>query len=117
LTETESFLALQGEEIIAVIPWEEWFDEQQKDISNPHVALLPLHSDLRAKFNATAAWAYVLNMSGEPYGYHNMIFSWIDTLTDNYPPPLDAHLVHSFARHLLFKNLLHTVYCHVHLSL
>lgn len=83
----------KGEDVIAVIPWDEWLDEQQKDVSNPHVALLPLHSDLRAKFNATAAWSYVLNMSGKPYGYHNMIFSWIDTLTDNYPPPLDAHLV------------------------
>ncbi|GMP71109.1 hypothetical protein CsSME_00029652 [Camellia sinensis var. sinensis] len=32
-------------------------------------------------------------MAGKPYGYHNMIFSWIDTIADNYPPPLDAHLV------------------------
>ncbi|MED6170165.1 hypothetical protein PIB30_028251 [Stylosanthes scabra] len=32
-------------------------------------------------------------MSGQPYGYHNMIFSWIDTVAENYPPPLDAHLV------------------------
>ncbi|XP_057861983.1 uncharacterized protein LOC131070448 [Cryptomeria japonica] len=83
----------KGDEIIAVVPWEEWWELQLKDSSNPHIALLPLHPDLRAKFNATAAWEYARNMSGQPYGYHNMIFSWIDTLTDNYPPPLDAHLV------------------------
>lgn len=63
------------------------------DESNPHIALLPLHPTLRAKFNETAAWEYARSMEGKPYGYHNMIFSWIDTMDGNYPPPLDAHLV------------------------
>ncbi|KAI3954036.1 hypothetical protein MKW98_017860 [Papaver atlanticum] len=84
---------LWGEEIIVVIPWEEWWELALKDNSNPHIALLPLHPDMRAKFNATAAWAYARSMSGKPYGYHNMIFSWIDTIAENYPPPLDSHLV------------------------
>ncbi|KAG6498092.1 hypothetical protein ZIOFF_046001 [Zingiber officinale] len=82
----------KGEEIIVVIPWDEWWDLALKDNSNPQIALLPLHPDLRAKFNETAAWAYARSMSGKPYGYHNMIFSWIDTISDNYPPPLDANL-------------------------
>ncbi|KAI0519006.1 hypothetical protein KFK09_006445 [Dendrobium nobile] len=85
----------KGEEIIAVIPWAEWWKLARKDNSNPQIALLPLHPDLRAKFNATAAWAYAKSMLGKPYGYHNMIFSWIDTVTENYPPPLDANLVMS----------------------
>ncbi|XP_012070792.1 uncharacterized protein LOC105632935 [Jatropha curcas] len=86
----------QGEDIIAVIPWEEWWEfECTKDDANPHIALLPLHPDIRAKFNETAAWEYALSMNGKPYGYHNMIFSWIDTIEGNYPPPLDAHLVAS----------------------
>ncbi|KAG6399981.1 hypothetical protein SASPL_141469 [Salvia splendens] len=83
----------KGEEIIAVIPWDEWWNMALKDSSNPQIALLPLHPELRAKFNNTAAWEYARQMSGKPYGYHNMIFSWIDTVADNYPPPLDAHLV------------------------
>ncbi|CAL9240128.1 unnamed protein product [Arabidopsis halleri] len=83
----------KGEEIIVVIPWDEWWDLTLKDNSNPQVALLPLHPNIRAKFNNTAAWEYARSMLGKPYGYHNMIFSWIDTLGDNYPPPLDAHLV------------------------
>ncbi|KAK7385953.1 hypothetical protein VNO78_31954 [Psophocarpus tetragonolobus] len=84
----------KGEEIVALIPWEEWWDfELNKDDSNPHIALLPLHPDLRARFNETAAWEYALSMAGKPYGYHNMIFSWIDTLNGNYPPPLDANVV------------------------
>ncbi|KAK8498118.1 hypothetical protein V6N12_025764 [Hibiscus sabdariffa] len=83
----------KGEDIIAIIPWDEWWDfELNKDDSNPHIAYLPLHSDVRAKFNETAAWEYALSMAGKPYGYHNMIFSWIDTIDGNYPPPLDAHV-------------------------
>ena len=76
-----------------VIPWDEWWELALKDNSNPQIALLPLHPEIRAKFNTTAAWEYARRMSGKPYGYHNMIFSWIDTVTDNFPPPLDAHLV------------------------
>ncbi|KAL2904236.1 Trypsin-6 [Bienertia sinuspersici] len=83
----------KGEEIIAIIPWDEWWELALKDKSNPQIALLPLHPDMRAKFNSTAAWEFARSMSGKPYGYHNMIFSWIDTIGDNFPPPLDAHLV------------------------
>lgn len=62
------------------------------DDFNPHIALLPLHPETRTKFNEAAAWEYVLSMVGKPYGVHNLIFSWIDTTDDNYPPPVDAHL-------------------------
>ncbi|GAB2230571.1 hypothetical protein Droror1_Dr00014844 [Drosera rotundifolia] len=86
----------EGVDIIAVLPWEEWWEyELTKDDSNPHIALLPLHPNVRAKFNNTAAWEYALSMANQTYGYHNMIFSWIDTIDKNYPPPLDAHLVAS----------------------
>ncbi|XP_068644365.1 uncharacterized protein [Aristolochia californica] len=86
----------KGEDIIALLPWDEWWEfELNKDDSNPQIALLPLHPDIRAKFNESAAWEYAKSMAGKPYGYHNMIFSWIDTVNDNYPPPLDAHLVAS----------------------
>ncbi|OMP04450.1 hypothetical protein COLO4_09645 [Corchorus olitorius] len=60
----------EGEDIIAVIPWDEWWEfELNKDDSDPHIAFLPLHPDIRAKFNETAAWEYALSMSGKPYGY------------------------------------------------
>ncbi|PHT77265.1 hypothetical protein T459_20787 [Capsicum annuum] len=86
----------KGEDVIALLPWEEWWEfELTKDNSNPHIALLPLHPNLRAKFNETAAWEYAKSMVGMPYGYHNLIFSWIDTIDGNYPSPLDANLVAS----------------------
>uniref|UniRef100_A0A0E0QJ75 Uncharacterized protein n=1 Tax=Oryza rufipogon TaxID=4529 RepID=A0A0E0QJ75_ORYRU len=83
----------KGEEVIAIVPWDEWWGMALKDDSNPQVAFLPLHPDVRARFNETAAWEFARSMYGKPYGYHNMIFSWIDTMSDNYPPPLDANLV------------------------
>ncbi|KAG6592035.1 hypothetical protein SDJN03_14381, partial [Cucurbita argyrosperma subsp. sororia] len=83
-------------DIIDILAWDEWWDyELNKDPSNPHIALLPLHPDLRAKFNETAAWEYARSMVKKPYGYHNLIFSWIDTTHGNYPSPLDAHMVAS----------------------
>ncbi|XP_074310947.1 uncharacterized protein LOC141646868 [Silene latifolia] len=86
----------QGETVVALLPWEEWWEfELTKDDTNPHIALLPLHSDLRAKFNVTAAWEYARSMEGLPYGYHNLVFSWIDTVDKNYPPPIDGNLVAS----------------------
>nr|GMC76548.1 uncharacterized protein LOC109188125 [Ipomoea batatas] len=84
----------KGEDVIALIPWRDWWEfELRKDDSDPHIALLPLRADLRAKFNETAAWEYATSMDGERYGYHNLIFSWIDTIDQNYPKPLDANLI------------------------
>ncbi|XP_037434347.1 uncharacterized protein LOC119301483 [Triticum dicoccoides] len=83
----------KGEEIIAIVPWDEWWEMALKDGSNPQIALLPLHPDIRSRFNESAAWDFARSMVRKPYGYHNMIFSWIDTIGDNYPPPLDANLV------------------------
>ncbi|XP_031104564.1 uncharacterized protein LOC116008718 [Ipomoea triloba] len=84
----------KGEDVIALIPWRDWWEfELRKDDSDPHIALLPLRADLRAMFNETAAWEYATSMDGERYGYHNLIFSWIDTIDQNYPKPLDANLI------------------------
>ncbi|XP_019194209.1 PREDICTED: uncharacterized protein LOC109188126 [Ipomoea nil] len=84
----------KGEHVIALIPWDEWWEfKLRKDDSDPHIALLPLRADLRAKFNETAAWEYATSMDGERYGYHNIIFSWIDTIDQNYPKHLDANLI------------------------
>jgi hypothetical protein len=46
---------MQGEEIIVVIPWEEWRELALKDGPQPHIALLPLHPELLVKFNYTTA--------------------------------------------------------------
>ncbi len=102
-----SFLCWQRHELIVILPWEEWWALQFVDDANCHIALLPLHPDMHSKFNVTAAWDYARHMNGLPYGYHNMTFSWIDTRSDNYPPPLDANLV--LVKSVLLVSSLNTV--------
>eukprot|EP00271_Cylindrocystis_brebissonii_P009214 TRINITY_DN23901_c0_g1_i1.p1 TRINITY_DN23901_c0_g1~~TRINITY_DN23901_c0_g1_i1.p1 ORF type:complete len:537 (+),score=80.28 TRINITY_DN23901_c0_g1_i1:414-2024(+) len=87
----------EGEPVIAVLPFSEWYEGQKADTADPHLAVLPLHSHFRAHFNHTAAWKYVRGMDGQRFGYHNIIFSWIDTKEDNFPPPLTSHLVAALA--------------------
>jgi hypothetical protein len=82
---------MQGEKIIAVKPQEEWWELALKDGPNPQIALLPLHPKLRVKFNSTATWECARSMSGKPYDYHHIIFSWLNTVADNYHRLLDAH--------------------------
>jgi len=53
-----------------------------------HVVVLPLKDEYREKFNNTAAVEWFETVEGMPYGYHNFLFSWIDTVDDNYPPVL-----------------------------
>jgi len=54
--------------------------------------VLPLKEEVRAKFNATAAFEWFKSIEGMPYGYHNFLFGWIDTANDNWPPLLDTHV-------------------------
>ncbi|KAI8552802.1 hypothetical protein RHMOL_Rhmol06G0296300 [Rhododendron molle] len=64
----------EGQDVIAVLPWDEWWNfELTTDDSNPHIALLPLHPDVRAKFNETAAWEYALSMSDKPYALNKRL--------------------------------------------
>ena len=67
-----------------------WTESLQK-IDNG-VVLVPLKAALRAKFNVTAAWAWVNKTLGNEYGYHNFFFGLIDTRSDNLPcfPPFPS---------------------------
>lgn len=52
---------------------------------------MPLRADVRARFNETAAQEHFFATEGDPYGYYNFLFGWIDTPEDNYPPLLPAY--------------------------
>jgi hypothetical protein len=58
-----------------------------------NVVVLPLKDEYREKFNGTAALEWFESVEGMPYGYHNFLFSWIDTVADNYPPTLPNELI------------------------
>jgi hypothetical protein len=47
---------------------------------------MPLSAAARAQFNETAAIEFFTSMEGLPYGFHNFLFGWIDTVEDNLPP-------------------------------
>jgi hypothetical protein len=51
-----------------------------------------LHPDYAKKFNATAAQNWFYQVQGQPYGYHNFLFSFIDTANENLPRPITQSL-------------------------
>jgi hypothetical protein len=58
-----------------------------------HVTWLPLKEEYSQQFNTTAAFEWFKSIEGTPYGYHNFIFGWIDTVNTSYPPLLAPELV------------------------
>lgn len=45
-----------------------------------------MREDIRAKFDTDKAISWFLNgIEGLPYGYHNFLFGWIDTVDSNMP--------------------------------
>eukprot|EP00760_Papus_ankaliazontas_P015323 PhM_4_TR16469/c0_g1_i1/m.82904 len=67
--------------------YNEWI--RLANLAGYNAVVVPLRADLRAKFNATAAWEFFATVRGLDYGYRNLIYGWIDTVKDNYPclPP------------------------------
>ena len=63
-------------------PYKQWI--QYAKNCDFHVAVLPLKDEMREKFNHTAALKWFESVEGMPYGYHNFLFSWIDTEDENY---------------------------------
>jgi len=67
--------------------WATWI--QQAEDADYNMVLIPLTSTLYSQFNVTSAIAWFNQVEGLPYGYHNFLFGWIDTATQNFPclPP------------------------------
>ena len=61
--------------------------------ANYNVVWLPLSDETAAKFNVQKAIEFFRKTEGLPYGFHNMIFCWLDTVNQNFPPPLSAELL------------------------
>lgn len=68
-------------------PWAQWI--KQANEASYNVVHAPLSKAVAAKFNRTAALEFFATVEGLNYGYHNMLWGWIDTVSDNYPctPP------------------------------
>lgn len=82
--------------------WKQW--KQWAQNAGFNVAILPLRDDIRAKFNNTAAVEWFKKVEGQPYGYHNFIFGWIDTAKESFPELLDLdflYVVFSIIEHIV----------------
>eukprot|EP01097_Dermamoeba_algensis_P000740 TRINITY_DN1261_c0_g1_i5.p1 TRINITY_DN1261_c0_g1~~TRINITY_DN1261_c0_g1_i5.p1 ORF type:complete len:568 (-),score=130.75 TRINITY_DN1261_c0_g1_i5:76-1779(-) len=69
-------------------PYQQWM--KQAKAADYNVVYLPLSAEARSKFDEKKAADWVVNQAiGLPYGYHNMLFTWLDTTKDNLPclPP------------------------------
>ena len=71
--------------------WKDWL--QYAKNCDFHVLHLPLDDENANKFNETAAHEFFNQTAGLPYGYHNFLFSWLDTPEDNLPPILAPHIL------------------------
>ena len=58
-----------------------------------HVVYMPLSESKRAQFNETAAIEFFYKMEGLPYGYHNFLYGFVDTLYENWPSLLPKDFV------------------------
>ena len=47
-----------------------------------------MRADVREKFDEQGAIDFFFQTEGLPYGYHNFLYGWIDTPSDNLPPLL-----------------------------
>ena len=64
--------------------WDDWI--QWAHAADFNVILLPLKEEYRNKFDNDKANAWFENeVEGLPYGYHNFIYTWIDTPDKNFP--------------------------------
>jgi len=72
---------------IQINPFSEWMEYARK--ANYNLVHAPLSPEYAAKFDSAKALKFFKTVEGIDYGYHNLLFAWIDTLEDNYPclPP------------------------------
>jgi hypothetical protein len=68
-------------------PYRTWL--AQVKAAGQNAVHAPLTPEARARYNETAALEWFLTVEGLNYGYHTLLWGWIDTQYDNYPclPP------------------------------
>jgi hypothetical protein len=101
------YAAKQGIQKNKFKQWIQW----AKD-ADFNVILLPLKEEVRTKFNVNKAIEFFKSVEGLNYGFHNFIFSWLDTEKDNWPSWVDGDII--FTLGILFnrvtKSLANTIF-------
>jgi len=68
---------------IQMTPYRQWLEFAHK--ADYNVVHLPLNQEYSSRFNETSAYEWFKTVEGLPYGYNNMLMTWIDLPEDNYP--------------------------------
>eukprot|EP00698_Gefionella_okellyi_P000297 TRINITY_DN10251_c0_g1_i2.p1 TRINITY_DN10251_c0_g1~~TRINITY_DN10251_c0_g1_i2.p1 ORF type:complete len:438 (-),score=61.82 TRINITY_DN10251_c0_g1_i2:354-1667(-) len=71
-------------------PWADWCRNMNP---NRGVYIAKLSPEMRARFNVTAAYEFFLSVEGNPYGWQNYFYGWVDTPEGNFPTPLSPQSV------------------------
>lgn len=70
-----------------------WIDCVQKEEDS--VVWLQLRDEFSKKFDKNKAWEFFKTIEGLPYGYNNVLSSWLDTPDKNYPPLVDINFFYT----------------------
>ena len=57
------------------------------------MTVLPLSKESAKKWDNDKAVEWFKTMEGYPYGYHNFLLSWLDTVNDNIPPLMPREII------------------------
>eukprot|EP01061_Rhynchopus_euleeides_P043193 TRINITY_DN753_c1_g1_i1.p2 TRINITY_DN753_c1_g1~~TRINITY_DN753_c1_g1_i1.p2 ORF type:complete len:292 (+),score=130.10 TRINITY_DN753_c1_g1_i1:3-878(+) len=68
-------------------PWAQWLE--QATAAGFNLVWAPLAPEYRARLNQDKMWDFFAETSGLDYGFHNLLWGWVDTTDKNYPclPP------------------------------
>lgn len=68
-------------------PYRQWLAWAES--AGYNVLYVPLNDEAAVRYDAQAALAWFEGVEGLAYGYHSMLWGWVDTLKGNYPclPP------------------------------
>ena len=71
--------------------WEDWI--QWIKNADMNVVLIPMKEDRRKNFDVDKAWKRYYELEGYDYGFHNFLFSSVDTPNHSLPNILDVNFV------------------------
>ena len=71
-------------------PIDTWF--KYAKLANYSISILRIKKEVHEKLNLDKMRKEFLKLEGTPYGYHNLLYNWIDTIHNNYPQNLDGNI-------------------------
>lgn len=71
--------------------WDEWMKWAHN--ADYNVVLLPLKDEYQSLFDEKQAWEWFNQLSGNDYGFHNFLYGWLDSSSENLPYFIDLDFI------------------------